>query len=71
MERKRFGAILLGLGVVLLVLSAFAGPIGIGADDAIGWKQITGIVVSAAVIVIGALLMRAKSGETTSAAIDA
>ena len=43
MERKRYGVVLLALGVVVLVLSAFAGQIGIGADDPIGWKQVVGI----------------------------
>ena len=70
MERKRFGATLLVLGAVLLVLSALADPIGIGDGHGIGWKQITGMVVGAAVIVIGALVLRAKSGEATSAAVD-
>jgi hypothetical protein len=70
-ERSRFGAILLALGALLLVLSALADPIGIGEGGGIGWKQILGMVVGAAAIVIGALLMRAKSGDTTSAAVDA
>jgi hypothetical protein len=70
-ERNRFGAIVLALGALMLVLSALADPIGIGEGGGIGWKQILGMVVGAAAIVIGALLMRAKSGETTSAAVDA
>lgn len=70
MERKRVGAALLVLGAALLVLSALADPIGIGEGGGIGWKQITGMVVGAAAIVIGALVLRAKSGETTSAAAD-
>jgi len=70
MDRKRSGAILLALGVVLLALSALADPIGIGEGGGIGWKQIVGMVVGAAAIVIGALLMRAKPGEHESAAVD-
>jgi hypothetical protein len=69
-ERKRLGAILLALGVVVLVLSAFAGTIGIGADDAIGWKQITGMVVGAAAIVLGALSMRAKPRVHETTTVD-
>jgi hypothetical protein len=69
-ERYRFGAILLALGALLLVLSALADPIGIGEGGGIGWKQIVGMVVGAAAIVFGALLMRAKRGESTSAAVD-
>jgi hypothetical protein len=70
-ERSRYGAILLALGALLLVLSALADPIGIGEGGGIGWKQILGMVVGAAAIVIGALVMRARRGETTSAAVDA
>jgi hypothetical protein len=70
-ERKRYGVVLLALGAAVLVLSALAGPIGIGADDAIGWKQIVGMVVGAAAIVIGgAIWMRARPGEPESAAVD-
>ena len=71
MERHRFGATLLALGAILLVLSALADPIGIGDGDGIGWKQILGMVVGAAAIVIGALWMRAKPGDTTPTAVDA
>jgi hypothetical protein len=70
-ERSRYGAILLALGVLLLVLSALADPIGIGEGGGIGWKQILGMVGGAAAIVIGAFVMRARRGETTSAAVDA
>ena len=70
MERNRFGAILLALDAILLVLSALADPIGIGEGGGIGWKQILGMVVGAAAIVVGAFVMRSKDGESTSAAVD-
>jgi hypothetical protein len=72
MGRDRYGAILLVLGAVVLVLSAFAGQIGIGADDAIGWKQVVGMVVGAVAIVIGgAIWMRARPGEPETTTVDA
>ena len=70
MERKRFGAVLLALGAVLLVLSAFADPIGIGEGGGIGWKQIVGIVVGAAAIVVAVIWMRARPGEHEPTAVD-
>jgi len=70
-ERKRYGVVLLALGAAVLVLSAFAGQIGIGANDAIGWKQVVGMVVGAAAIVVGAVWMRARPGEPGITTVDA
>jgi hypothetical protein len=71
-ERKRYGVVLLALGAAVLVLSAFAGQIGIGADDPIGWKQVVGMVVGAVAIVIGgAIWMRARPGEPETTIVDA
>ena len=70
MERRRFGAILLALGAALLALSALADPIGIGEGGGIGWKQIVGMVVGAAAIVIGAIWMRATPGDHEPTAVD-
>jgi hypothetical protein len=70
-ERHRYGAILLALGAVVLVISALADPIGIGEGGGLGWKQIVGIVVGAAAIVIGAVWMRARPGEPETTTIDA
>jgi len=69
-ERKRYGTILLLLGAALVVLAALADPIGIGEGGGIGWKQIVGIVVGAAAMVLGAVWMRARPGEPESTAVD-
>ena len=70
-ERNRYGAILLALGAVLLALSALADPIGIGEGGGVGWKQIVGIVIGAAAIVLGAVWMRARPGEPETTTVDA
>ena len=71
MGRSRYGAILLVLGAVVLLLSALADPIGIGEGGGVGWKQIVGIVVGAAAVVIGgALWMRARPGEPETTTVD-
>lgn len=62
MDRKRIGSILLALGVVMLVLSALADPIGVGEGSGIGWKQVVGMVAGAIAIVIGAVWWRSGLG---------
>jgi hypothetical protein len=42
-----------GVGAVVVLVAAFADQIGIGESDAFGWKQITGVVVGALIIVLG------------------
>lgn len=53
MGRKLVGGAVAAAGVALLVLSAFADPIGIGADGGFGWKQTTGVVIATAAVVVG------------------
>ena len=51
-------------GLVLLVLSVFAEPIGLGDDDGFGSKQILGSVVGGAAVVAGlALVYAPRRGE--------
>ena len=64
MDRKRVGGIVVAVGVVLLVISALAEPIGLGDGDGFGWKQVTGVIIGAAVAVFGLALMYLRRGET-------
>ena len=64
MVRKLIGGVVTGVGVALLVLSALADPIGIGGGDDFGWKQMIGVAIGAAAIVVGlALLVRRDQEE--------
>jgi hypothetical protein len=51
------------IGIVLVLLSALADPLGIGGSDEFGWKQWVGVVVGAALIV-GALALNARASRT-------
>ena len=49
--KKRLGSLLIGVGIVLLLVSVFADPLGIGGYPGFGSKQIIGTILG---IVIGA-----------------
>jgi hypothetical protein len=49
----RFGLVLIAAGVVLVLLASLADPIGIGGAHGWGWKQTVGVVVGAAIILLG------------------
>ena len=67
MDRKRLGWALVALGAVLVAVSALADPLGLGDGGGVGWKQITGIVVGAAVVLGGvALVYTRRGGERVS-----
>ncbi len=68
MDRKRLVWILVGLGVVLLALSALADPIGVGEGDGIGWKQVVGMIAGGALAVTGLVLARRAGGVVTDTA---
>ena len=63
MERKRVGGIVLAVGVVLLVISALAEPVGLGSGDGFGLTQAAGIIVGAALALVGLALMFVQRGE--------
>jgi len=70
MSRRSLGFVVTAVGVIVLVVAAFADPIGIGgAEDTFGWKQIVGVVIGAVVAVVGIVLAvggekPASGGET-------
>jgi hypothetical protein len=57
MNERIVGSMLIAGGAVLVALSALSDVIGIGADEGFGWKQLLGISVGVAAIVVGAGLM--------------
>lgn len=69
MNSTRVGWLLVVVGVIVLAVSAFADPIGIGASDesAFGWKQATGVVVGGLATAAGlVVLWRHRSGTTSA-----
>jgi hypothetical protein len=63
MARKRAAGVLIAVGVVLVAISAFAEPLGLGADDGVGWKQATGIVVGAVLALVGLAMLFVRRGH--------
>ncbi|MEP7223609.1 MAG: hypothetical protein ABI783_01460 [Actinomycetota bacterium] len=70
MDRKRLGWVLAALGAILVVLSALADPVGLGGDDAVGYKQWTGIAVGGVLIIAGLAVMYVKRGGADSDQTD-
>jgi hypothetical protein len=51
------------IGIVLVLLSALADPIGIGGSDEFGWKQWVGVGVGAA-LVAAAVALNARASRS-------
>jgi len=58
--KKTAGIVLLVVGMVILVLSLAADPIGIGGSPGFGPRQIVGVIVGAIVTVVGLVLTLKK-----------
>jgi uncharacterized PurR-regulated membrane protein YhhQ (DUF165 family) len=54
---------LIGVGVLLVLISTFANFLGLGAYPGFGWKKTLGVVIGAAIILIG-LYFRRRSGAS-------
>jgi hypothetical protein len=63
MDRNLVGGLLTAGGVVLLVLSALADPIGVGGSTGFGWLQAIGVVVGAVAALAGLALLLPERGE--------
>ncbi len=58
MSNPVFAWIVTGVGVLLVVISAFADPLGLGRSPGFGWRQTLGVVVGALVVAAGLYLRR-------------
>jgi hypothetical protein len=58
--KKTVGTVLLVVGIVVLLLSLIADPIGIGGHTGFGRDQILGAIVGAIVTVVGLVLTLRK-----------
>ena len=56
--KKRLGSLLIGVGIVLLLVSVFADPLGIGGYPGFGAKQIVGTILGIAIGATGLFLYR-------------
>ena len=61
---KKIGPIVIAIGVVIVLVSALADPIGIGSDGSgFGWKQVVGVIVGALVAIAGIAISMRSQGE--------
>jgi hypothetical protein len=68
MDRRLLGWALVAVGAVLVLVSALADPLEIGAEGSdVGWKQIVGVIVGAAVAAVGLGLTYVRRGGETKA----
>jgi hypothetical protein len=60
-NKKTIGIILLVVGLVVLIVSLAANPLGIGVNlDVFGWRQIVGTIGGAIVTIVGVVLLLRK-----------
>ena len=65
MDRRLLGWILVAVGVVGVVVSLLADPLGIGAEDTgFGGRQVIGVVIGAVVAAAGLGLLYLRRGST-------
>lgn len=58
MSRRATGIVVVAGGAVLVLISALSDVIGLGNPAAFGLRQITGVVVGLAAMIIGGLALR-------------
>lgn len=66
MSRRSLGFVVAAVGVIVVVVAAFADPIGVGgAEDTFGWKQIVGVVIGA-VVAVGGIVLAVRGEKPAS-----
>ncbi len=58
MEKKKLGSLLTGIGIVVLLISVFADPLGIGGNPGFGYKQVIGTILGIVIGITGVILSR-------------
>ncbi len=58
MDSPMLARVVIVVGVLLVVISLFADPLGLGRSPGVGWRQTLGAVVGVLVVVAGAYLLR-------------
>ena len=63
MNRKRLGAVVTAVGVVVFAVAVLANHLGVGDTSSFGWKQITMAILGGVVTVVGlSVLLLGRSG---------
>ena len=71
MSQSTLGFVVAAIGVIVVVVSVLADPLGIGSSDTFGWRQIAGVVIGAKIAVWGiVMLMRAADSRPDRTASD-
>jgi hypothetical protein len=55
-EERPLGILIAAVGIVGLLVAAFADPLGLGEGHTFGWLQLTGVIVGAVVTLLGLAL---------------
>ena len=58
--RKIIGVVLLVAGIILVILSLIADPLGIGGSPVFGYKQIIGVIAGVVAAAVGLFLALKK-----------
>ncbi len=61
MSSKTLGYVLVAVGIVLLIIGAFADSLGFGGVPGFGWKQILAALAGVIAIIAGVLLALRKA----------
>ncbi len=57
-QKRKLGALLIGVGIVVVLISVFADPLGIGGYPGFGTKQVIGTIIGVVLGIIGVILYR-------------
>src|SRR5260370_41483102 len=68
MSNPVFAWIVTGVGVLFVLISAFADPLGLGRSPGLGWRQTLGVIIGALLIAAGLFLRRRPKAAPRSRA---
>lgn len=60
MDPRQRGTVMLVVGVLLVLLSAAADPLGLGGAPGFGWKQMMGVALGAVLAIVGVVSLRRR-----------
>ncbi|MGH7332311.1 MAG: hypothetical protein ACREKS_06075 [Candidatus Rokuibacteriota bacterium] len=63
MDNPMLARVVIGVGVLLALISLFAGPLGLGRQPGFGWMQGLGVIIGAVVILAGVYLQRRRKAS--------